>query len=369
MTLANATFAFDKKSARSFDADGRMRVRDCVISVAEVNPYYGKEIPRRAELALDANTVYDLYRDPEELARGAASFNGLPLMIRHIAQTADEPRKEYIGGSVGNARFANDQLIADLLVWDKKAIEYIQSGELADLSSSYRYKYKPEPGEVNGRKYHGRMTDIEGNHVALVEDGRATGAHVADSALISPTGATDVDPNETQTVAPTGSADVAQALMLLTSKLETIETRLTAIEGGKDETPQSEAEVGSPASVNTASDADPDEVAMDAKTVQAVVDAAVKAERLRAQGVEDAKRNCRGDLGDMIAMDDAGQIYRAALKQRGVDVASIPTGAEQATYQAIQRLSQPQRSSAVLANDSNTAAKPFDTKRIRNLGQ
>lgn len=376
MTLANATFAFDKKSARSFDADGRMRVRDCVISVAEVNPYYGKEIPRRAELALDANTVYDLYRDPEELARGAASFNGLPLMIRHIAQTADEPRKEYIGGSVGNARFANDQLIADLLVWDKKAIEYIQSGELADLSSSYRYTPQMSPGEYNGRRYDGRMTNIEGNHVALVEDGRATGAHVADSALNSPTGATDVDPNETPAVAPTGSADVAQALMLLTSKLETIETRLTAIEGGKEETPQSEAEVGIPASVNTASDADPDEddkdekdkPAMDAKTVQAVVDAAVKAERLRAQSVEDAKRNCRGDLGDMIAMDDAGQIYRAALKQRGVDVASIPTGAEQATYQAIQRLSQPQRT--VMANDSNTAAPmPFDTKRIRNLGQ
>lgn len=362
MTLANATFAFDKKSARSFDADGRMRVRDCVISVAEVNPYYGKEIPRRAELALDANTVYDLYRDPEELARGAETFNGLPLMIRHIAQTADEPRKEYIGGSVGNARFANDQLIADLLVWDKKAIEYIQSGELADLSSSYRYTPQMSPGEYNGRRYHGRMTNIEGNHVALVEDGRATGAHVADSALNSPTGATDVDPNETPAVAPTGSADVAQALMLLTSKLETIETRLTAIEGGKEETPQS--------------DADPDEddkdekdkPAMDAKTVQAVVDAAVKAERLRAQSVEDAKRNCRGDLGDMIAMDDAGQIYRAALKQRGVDVASIPTGAEQATYQAIQRLSQPQRT--VMANDSNTAAPmPFDTKRIRNLGQ
>lgn len=90
MVTATAHYAFDKQSARSFDADGRMRVRDCVISVAEVNPYYGREIPKWKELGLDPNKVYDLYRDPEELERGGPTFNG-PLMIRHVAQTADEP--------------------------------------------------------------------------------------------------------------------------------------------------------------------------------------------------------------------------------------------------------------------------------------
>ena len=86
MVTTTATLAFDQKSARSFDADGRMRVPGCVISVAEPNPYYGKEIPKFKDLALDANTVYDLYRDPSELERAAPTFNGLPLMIRHIAR-------------------------------------------------------------------------------------------------------------------------------------------------------------------------------------------------------------------------------------------------------------------------------------------
>lgn len=392
MVNATANYAFDKKSARSFDADGRMRVRDCVISVGEINPYYGREIPNFKALGLDPNKVYDLYRDPAELERAAPSFNG-PLMIRHVAQTANEPRKEYIGGTVYDVRFVDGKVRADLLVMDQQAIDYVQSGELADLSSSYRYTADMTPGEVNGRKYDGRMTDIQGNHVALVEDGRATGAHVADSALSSQPGATNVDPNANPNTspAPESGAGAAEALMMITAKLEAIESRLTAVEGGKVTTPQSEAKEGVPASVNTASDEqsekdrederkgeersekdrkderEGEERAMDAK-IGAAVNAAVELERKRAAGVAAAKQACRGDLGDMIAMDDAGEIYRAALKQRGVDVSAIPAGAEQATYQAIQSVGRP---AVAYANDSNSGSgKPaFDTSRIRRLGR
>lgn len=375
MTVATATFAFDKKSARSFDADGRMRVRDCIISVAEVNPYYGKEIPGREALGLDANTVYDLYRDPAELERAADSFNGLPLMIRHIAQTANEPRKEYIGGSVYNARFVDGKLRADLLVMDAQAIEYVESGELADLSSSYRYKPDMTAGELDGRKFDGVMRNIEGNHVALVEDGRATGAHVADSALIHQPGAHNVDPNPNPNPNPAegGNAEVAQALTLLVTKIEGIEARLTKLEGSDDPDAAAAAAAG-------ASDEEPDKKdddkdkddkpAMDAAAVKALIDGAVtagvSAERARAAAVDQAKRDCRADLGDMIAMDSAPDIYRAALKQRGVDVSAIPAGTEQAAYQAVNAAVR----TPVLANDSRAGADvkrvTFDTSRIRH---
>jgi uncharacterized protein len=383
MLPATATFAFDKKSARTFDADGRMRVRGCVISVGEINPYRGAEIPGARALGLDTNMVYDLYRDPVELERAADSFNGLPLMIKHVAQTADEPRKEYIGGSVFNARYdrATNNLLADLLVMDAKAIEYIESGALADLSSGYRYKPDMTPGEYGGRKYHGVMRAIEGNHVALVEDGRATGAHVADSALSSTNGANTVDPNENTAppvAAPAGSgAELAQALMMLTSKLEAIEGRLTAVEGGKVETPQQAAEEGIPASVNTSTandsdssdddEDDKDKPAMDANAIKALVDAAVKTERDRAAGVADAKRATRAVLGEMIALDNEGDIYREALKQRGVDVSAIAAGHEKTAWQAIQSVA---TARPVLAQDSASGSKPaFDTSRIRNLGR
>lgn len=372
MVTATAHYAFDKQSARSFDADGRMRVRNCVISVAEVNPYYGKEIPKAAELGLSPTAVYDLYRDPDALALAADSFNGLPLMIRHVAQTADDPRKHDQAGSVYNARYEDGKLRADLLVSDAKAIELIESGQLADLSSSYRYRADMTPVEVEGRKAHGSMRDIQGNHVALVEDGRATGAHVADSALSSPTGAPNVDPNTNPDTS--NKVEGAEALMAIMAKLEAIETRLTAVEGSKTQTPQSEAEVGLPASTNTANDADPDkkdddkEHAMDAKSVQAVVAAAVMAERDRNAAVETAKRATRSDLGDMIAMDSAGDIYRAALKERKVDSTGMSDEVAQASYQAIQSVTQARPQA--YAHDSRTGEKPaFNTSRIRNLGR
>ena len=179
-------FAFDKKTARSFDADGRMRVKDCVLSTAEVNPYRGDEIPGWQELGLDANKVYELYRSPEELKKAVESFQGVPLMIKHIPQTAEEPRKEYQAGAVHSVRFEGKYLRGDLLVSDGRAIELIEADELADLSCGYRYKPNMRVKSADGKNFDGSMEDIGGNHVALVDDGRATGAHVADSALRNP---------------------------------------------------------------------------------------------------------------------------------------------------------------------------------------
>jgi hypothetical protein len=349
-----------------------MRVRGCVISVGEVNPYYGREIPGYQALGLDANKVYDLYRDPDELATAADSFNGLPLMIRHIAQTAEEPRKEHQGGSVFNVRYDAPNLLADLLVSDGKAIEYVQSGMLADLSSSYRYKPDMTPGEINGRKFDGRMVAIEGNHVALVEDGRATGAHVADSALISQPGATNVDPTETPKPAPEsgGNAEIAQALMLLTQKLEGIEARLDKLDGTSDQEPV----IAPPAAVaddeesEAPKKAEEAERAMDAK-INAAVTAAVTATNKARDDLDTAKRAVRPVLGDTIAMDSANAVYRAALLQVGIPDKDIAPGTEHIAWRAYQTGNG--GASTTRANDArSTEVKrhTFDTSHIRTRG-
>jgi hypothetical protein len=184
--MPTVVLAFDRQSARSFDADGRMRVKNCILSTAEVNPYRGAEIPGWRDLGLDPQRVYDLYRHPDELARAAATFEGVPLMIKHIPQTAEQPRQEYQCGSVHTITFDGKHLRGDLLVSDGRAIELIESGTLADLSCGYRYKPVMRSGEADGTTHDGIMRDIEGNHVALVDDGRASGAHVADSAFRQP---------------------------------------------------------------------------------------------------------------------------------------------------------------------------------------
>jgi hypothetical protein len=68
-------------------------------------------------------------------------------------------------------------------VWDNSAIAGIETEEQEELSSSYQYVADMTPGTTpTGEVYDGIMRDIIGNHVALVETGRAgSDVLVADS--------------------------------------------------------------------------------------------------------------------------------------------------------------------------------------------
>lgn len=165
--------AFDK-SARSVDADGRLHVARSHISKAAVNPYYGKEIPGFEALGLLPDKVYRLLRDPVELERGAATFQRLPILSEHVPVTVDAPRQDLVIGAIGSDVVYNaPYLDADLSFWDARAIAGIETGKVKELSCAYRYVPVMEPGEFEGQQYDGRMTEIRGNHLALVEVGRA----------------------------------------------------------------------------------------------------------------------------------------------------------------------------------------------------
>lgn len=182
--MKKAGIAFDRATVRTFDADGRLHVARTPISKANVCPYYGGEIPGYEELGLDAAKVYRLYRDPAELAKGASTFNNLPLLHKHIRVSADEPQKEAVVGSIGSdVAFGSPYLEASLCVWDSAAIAMIEAGQLKELSSAYRYVPVMESGvSPEGDAYDGRMTEIQGNHLALVGVGRAgSDVVVADS--------------------------------------------------------------------------------------------------------------------------------------------------------------------------------------------
>lgn len=171
--MPTVVLAFDR-SARHIDADGRLHVDRTHISKAAVNPYYGREIPGYAELGLDGDKVYRLLRDPVELERGAETFARLPILSKHVPVTVDAPQSDLVVGSIGSdIVFASPYLDADICVWDASAIAGIESKKVRELSCSYRYVPVMEPGEFEGQAYDGRMTEIKGNHLALVEVGRA----------------------------------------------------------------------------------------------------------------------------------------------------------------------------------------------------
>lgn len=171
----HARLAFDKATARTFDKDGRLHVASSHISKACVSPYYGREIPNAEGLGLDPNRVYYLYRDPEELAKAAPSFNNLPLLSQHVPVNAAEPRSDIVVGSIGSdVAFNAPYLDASLCIWDAKAIAGVESEQQCELSSAYHYDADMTPGVTpDGEKYDGVMRNIHGNHLALVEVGRA----------------------------------------------------------------------------------------------------------------------------------------------------------------------------------------------------
>ena len=167
-------FAFDRASVRTVDVDGRLHVEISNISKAAVNPYIGREIPGAQSLGLHPERVYMLFRDPTELQKGAHTFNNIPLLSKHIPVSAAEPQKELVVGSTGtDAIFDAPYLKNSLVIWDAIAIAGVDSKEQCELSSSYRYTAVMTPGVYEGVAYDGVMTNLIGNHVALVEVGRA----------------------------------------------------------------------------------------------------------------------------------------------------------------------------------------------------
>jgi hypothetical protein len=166
--------AFDRSSVRSYDAVGRLHVAKANISKAAVNGYLGREIPEFQSLGLDPDRIYNLYRDPEELAKAAPTFNNVPLLSRHVPVSADKHEPGLVIGSTGtDAEFGDPYLQNSLVVWARDPIDDIEAERKKELSCGYAYRADMTPGNVDGEAYDGVMRDLIGNHVALVIEGRA----------------------------------------------------------------------------------------------------------------------------------------------------------------------------------------------------
>ncbi len=164
----------DAKSKRYKDENGFLHVAVSNISKETVNPYYGYEVPNYKALGLDAKKIYQIYRRGDELEKAAPTFVNLPLMRNHYEDSADNPQREHRVGSLGSdVVFSSPYLQCSLCVTDGEAIRKIESGQRMELSAAYRYEPVLESGTFDGMPYDIVMTNIRGNHVALVEEGRA----------------------------------------------------------------------------------------------------------------------------------------------------------------------------------------------------
>jgi hypothetical protein len=116
-------------------------------------------------------------READELFKPEtiASFEGKPFTIRHPEDFVDISNWKVLAkGHMQNVRRGegdkNQDLIADLLITDKEAIVLIESG-MRQLSCGYEAEY------IKTGEGQGIQKNIIGNHVALVDEGRAGDAY------------------------------------------------------------------------------------------------------------------------------------------------------------------------------------------------
>ncbi|HHK5568084.1 TPA: DUF2213 domain-containing protein [Neisseria lactamica] len=393
ITRDNNSIAQD--TARSYDKDGRLHVAVSNISKATVNPYYGGEIPNYRQLGLEPKKVYYLLRDPEELEKAAPTFNNLPLLNKHIPVSADEPQKEVIAGTTGSDTvFEDGYLKCSLAVWDAEAIAGIESGEQVELSSAYRYTADMTAGEFEGRHYDGVMRDIVGNHVALVDVGRAgrdvvvsdadpfnkkentmklkAGAKARIQAAVQPLLAQDAElsPDELLQVIGSLNNEVQTAQddggELPPENVENVGTDGDDSDDGEnntapaeDEEPEKTAEDEAPEAPEGGAPKPAQDAAISKMAMDAAIQKAVAAERKRAQALAAAQREVAHIVGD-VAMDNAADVYKFALEQSGIDVTGVHPSAYRAMVGMLGKPKQP------MAQDAAKTAQQFPgLSRIR----
>lgn len=134
--------------------------------------YYVEEIfsPEKAQqYGLNYGEKITLHRRPEDLFTedSMKSYEGKPFTLHHPPDMLDVDNVyEYENGHVQNIRREGDYLVGDIVVKDSRSIEAIQDG-IREISCGYDFDIvKDEEGNLY-------QTHFIGNHVALVEHGRA----------------------------------------------------------------------------------------------------------------------------------------------------------------------------------------------------
>lgn len=127
----------------------------------------------REELGLDGSGIVDVYRTEDQVFNDAAiaSFEGKAFTDTHPSVDVDVNNWSiYAKGDVRNVRRGKGEfsncLVADIIVRDPIVIDEIKSGVKREISSGYECEYVEENGKIYQR-------NIRGNHIALVQAGRA----------------------------------------------------------------------------------------------------------------------------------------------------------------------------------------------------
>lgn len=122
-------------------------------------------------------TVRREYRPPEEVFRDdtMSSFSLVPVTHNHPPEplNAHNTRQHMVGAVGETIRRDGSKVRASLIITDAETIEAMRKGR-NQVSCGYDVDLVDEPGMTpTGERYDARQTNIRGNHVAIVDLGRA----------------------------------------------------------------------------------------------------------------------------------------------------------------------------------------------------
>ncbi|CCF09286.1 DUF2213 domain-containing protein [Pantoea ananatis] len=157
-------------------ADGSLLCKDVPIGRTGSQLYSALDLPK-LEPDSDGEIVVERTADEVFSPETLASFEGMTVTILHpedeegnIKFVDPENWRELAVGHLQNVRRGtgsqSDLMIADLIIKDEEAIDYIENG-LREVSCGYDAEYQ-QTATGKAKQY-----QITGNHVALVPNGRA----------------------------------------------------------------------------------------------------------------------------------------------------------------------------------------------------
>ena len=140
------------------------------------------------EMGLDSMDVVRVYRSPEEVfsADSIRTFSHAPVTINHPSELVTSDNwKDLAVGEVSTEALRDGEFIAlPLILKDKAAIDAVKGGKV-ELSAGYLAKLDWTAGVTpEGEAYDARQTDIQINHLAIVDNARAGHkARIGDAAV------------------------------------------------------------------------------------------------------------------------------------------------------------------------------------------
>lgn len=173
----------EKESVRRIDHNGWIEVEGNPIAKVGVFPYLGKSLINKSKphlRDLDPDKTYYVYRPAEELSKKEVldSFKMVPIIDKHemlgnaaLGRTPAEDKG--VAGALGeNIYFEYPYIKATIKIFSERLADKIESKEQCELSAGYTADLEDSSGEFEGKPYHFIQRNPQGNHVAVVPEGR-----------------------------------------------------------------------------------------------------------------------------------------------------------------------------------------------------